>query len=193
VSRPAVLGFVPRLALPYPALPSPAAAAVGEGGGPPPRRARPVRRRLVSVRLVCEGPFAAPDGYPPVGVPVRSPRDVFAVMAPFAARECAESFWVLPLDSQHRLAARGPVVVTRGLLNASLVHPREVFRPALAANAAALILVHNHPSGDPAPSADDRAVTVQMVQAGHLLDVPVHDHVVIGRGRYTSFAEAGLL
>ena len=73
------------------------------------------------------------------------------------------------------------------------MHPREVFRPALEANAAAVILVHNHPSGDPTPSAEDRAVTVQMVEAGHRLDVPVHDHVVFGRGRYASFAESGLL
>ena len=61
------------------------------------------------------------------------------------------------------------------------------------ANAAAVILVHNHPSGDPTASAEDRAVTVQMVEAGRLLDLPVHDHVVIGRGRYTSFAESSLL
>ena len=100
---------------------------------------------------------------------------------------------MLPLDSQFRLAARGPVVVSRGLLDASLVHPREVFRPALAANAAAVVLVHNHPSGDPTPSDDDYAVTVQLMEAGRLLDVPVHDHVVIGRGRYVSFAEASLL
>jgi DNA repair protein RadC len=147
----------------------------------------------VTVRLVSEGSFPAPEGYPAEGVPIRSPRDVFAHMAPFAARECTESFWVLPLDSQHRLAERGPVVVTRGILNSSLVHPREVFRPAFEANAAAVILVHNHPSGDPTPSPEDRAVTVQMVEAGHLLDLPVHDHVVIGRGRYVSFAEDGLL
>ncbi len=78
-------------------------------------------------------------------------------------------------------------------LNSSLVHPREVFREAIAERAAAIILVHNHPSGDPTPSADDRNVTDQLVAAGRLLDIPVHDHVIIGRGRYTSFAEAGLL
>ena len=87
----------------------------------------------------------------------------------------------------------GPTVITRGILNASLVHPREVFQAAILAGAAAVILVHNHPSGDPTPSADDRVVTDQLVAAGRLLDVPVHDHVIVGRGRYTSFAEAGLL
>jgi len=63
----------------------------------------------------------------------------------------------------------------------------------IAERAAAVILVHNHPSGDPTPSADDRLVTEQLVAAGKLLDIPVHDHIIIGRGRYTSFAEAGLL
>jgi DNA repair protein RadC len=95
------------------------------------------------------------------------------------------------LDTQHRLVR--DITVTRGLLNSSLVHPREVFREAIAECAAALILVHNHPSGDPTPSPDDRAVTSQLVSAGALLGIPVHDHVVIGHGRYCSFAEAGLL
>jgi DNA repair protein RadC len=68
-----------------------------------------------------------------------------------------------------------------------------VFREAIAERAAAVVLVHNHPSGDPTPSAEDRAVTQQLVAAGRLLDIPVHDHVIIGRGRYMSFAESGLL
>ena len=68
-----------------------------------------------------------------------------------------------------------------------------VFREAIAERAAAIILVHNHPSGDPTPSPDDRVVTEQLVQAGKVLDIPVQDHVIIGRGRYISFAEAGLL
>lgn len=95
------------------------------------------------------------------------------------------------LDTQHRLER--DITVTRGLLSASLVHPREVFREAIAERAASVILVHNHPSGDPTPSADDRKVTTQLVAAGKLLDIPVHDHVIIGRGRYASFAESGLL
>ena len=68
-----------------------------------------------------------------------------------------------------------------------------MLRAAIPEGAAAVILVHNHPSGDPVPSADDRSITEQLVAAGRLLDIPVHDHVIIGRGRYTSFAEAGLL
>jgi len=157
------------------------------------RRRRPRLATLRLVRLVRESTFPAPNGFPDDGVPIRSPRDVFAFMAPYAEREVGESFWILPLDSQHRLIGAGPTVITRGILNSSLVHPREVFLAAIAASAAAVILVHNHPSGDPTPSADDRLVTEQLVAAGRLLDIPVHDHVIVGWGRYTSFAEAGLL
>jgi len=102
-----------------------------------------------------------------------------------------EEFHVAVLDAQHRLER--DILVTRGILNSSLVHPREVFREAIAERAAAIVLVHNHPSGDPTPSPDDRAVTEQLVAAGRLLDIPVHDHVIVGRGRFVSFAEAGLL
>lgn len=125
------------------------------------------------------------------GSPVRSPRDVADVMAAKLEDLPVEEFHVLILDSQHRLER--DVLVTRGILNSSLVHPREVFREAIAERACAVILCHNHPSGDPTPSADDRMVTEQLVAGGRLLDIPVHDHVIIGRGRYTSFAEAGLL
>lgn len=125
------------------------------------------------------------------GDPLRSPRDVYAAYAPRLEDLPVEEFHVAVLDAQHRLER--DVTVTRGILNSSLVHPREVFREAIAERAAAVILVHNHPSGDPTPSADDRVVTEQMVAAGRLLDIPVHDHVIVGRGRYVSFAEAGLL
>src|SRR5690348_13367460 len=125
------------------------------------------------------------------GAPVRSPRDVVELFAARLQDLPVEEFHVAVLDSQHRLER--DIMVTRGILNSSLVHPREVFREAIAERAAAIILVHNHPSGDPTPSADDRVVTEQLVAAGRLLDIPVHDHVIVGRGRYTSFAEAGLL
>jgi DNA repair protein RadC len=80
------------------------------------------------------------------------------------------------------------VFVTRGILDASLIHP-QVFRPALGEGVVALILVHNHPSGDPTPSAEDRAVTRQLVDAGRVLGIPVLDHVVVGRGSYRSVME----
>jgi DNA repair protein RadC len=115
------------------------------------------------------------------GIPVRCPRDVHDIFSGRLQDLPVEEFHVAVLDSQHRLER--DVTVTRGLLNSSLVHPREVFREAIAENAAAIILVHNHPSGDPTPSADDRSVTEQLVQAGRVLDIPVQDHIIIGRGR----------
>jgi DNA repair protein RadC len=102
-----------------------------------------------------------------------------------------EEFHVAVLDAQHRLDR--DILITRGILNSSLVHPREVFREAIAERAAAIVLVHNHPSGDPTPSADDRAITSQLVAAGKLLDIPVADHLIIGKGRYYSFSEMGAL
>jgi DNA repair protein RadC len=114
-------------------------------------------------------------------------------MKPHADRETTEAFWILALDSQSRVLFNSPIVITRGLLNSSLVHPREVFRSAIAAGAAGILLVHNHPSGDPTPSPEDRAVTKQLLEAGRLLDLPVYDHVIIGGARFVSFAELGLL
>jgi len=122
---------------------------------------------------------------------VRGPQDVHRYYASRLRDLPVEEFHVLALGSQSQIL--GDVLVTRGILNSSLVHPREVFRAAIAEAAAGIIVVHNHPSGDPTPSADDRSVTRQLVDAGRLLDVPVYDHVVIGGGRFVSFAEAGLL
>lgn len=122
---------------------------------------------------------------------MRSPRDVVALLAERLEAEEQEVFIVLVLDAQHRVLAMQEV--TRGIVNSSLVHPREAFRLAIAYGGSSIIAVHNHPSGDPTPSADDRSVTTQLVTAGRLLDLPLHDHLIIGHGRYTSFAEAGLL
>jgi DNA repair protein RadC len=154
------------------------------------RRELKRRARLCGLRLVREATYPQENDRPQI----RSPRDVAALMGPIAEREPTEVFWLLALDSQHRLLAGGPIAITRGILNSSLIHPREAFRAAIVAGAAAIVCAHNHPSGDPTPSADDRAVTSQLVAAGRLLDIPVHDHVVIGAGgKFTSLAEAGLI
>lgn len=93
--------------------------------------------------------------------------------------EDSESFFVLPLNKKCRLC--GPVTeVTRGTLDASLVHPREVFRVALRWSAASIIVAHNHPSGDPTPSAEDLGVTRRLIEAGRVIAVPLTDHVVVG-------------
>jgi DNA repair protein RadC len=155
---------------------------------------RPNRsRRLGALRLVKVYGLVRTHAVADDRIAIRSPRDVYEFMAPYAAREESEVFWILALDAIHQVLFNSPIVISTGILNSSLVHPREVFRAAIVAGAAAVILVHNHPSGDPAPSADDRAVTEQLVAAGRLLDIPVHDHVVVGRGRYASFAETGLI
>lgn len=98
------------------------------------------------------------------------------------ARSDREEFLLVPLDGKNR--ALGFHVVSVGTLTASLVHPREVFKIVLLANAAAIILVHNHPSGDPTPSAEDIAITKRLQEAGDLLGIRILDHVVIGDGRY---------
>lgn len=124
-------------------------------------------------------------------VRIARPADVQRLCGPRLRDLAVEEFHVLVLGTQSQVL--GDLLITRGLLNSSLVHPREVFRAALAEAPARIILVHNHPSGDPTPSADDRFVTRQLVEAGHVLDVPVFDHVIVAGERYLSFAEAGLL
>jgi DNA repair protein RadC len=121
---------------------------------------------------------------------IRGPRDVFGRLGPLLRDRRQEEFWVLHLDTQNRILIER--CLTIGLLNSSLVHPREVFAPAIAAGAASLILVHNHPSGDPEPSPEDIAVTRQLVESGRLLGIPVRDHIVLGDGAFVSLQERGL-
>lgn len=124
--------------------------------------------------------------------PIRGPRDVYRyAVANGMDKLPHEEFRVLLLDSQHCLLK--DVLVSKGILNSSIVHPREVFREAIVGNAASIVLLHNHPSGDPTPSVDDKVITKQLVSAGRLLDMPVQDHIIIGRDRFISFAEEGLL
>ena len=122
---------------------------------------------------------------------IRGPADVFDRCAPMLRDLMHEEFRVLMLNTQH--AVLREIVVSRGTLDSSVIHPREVFKAAVIESAAALILVHNHPSGDPTPSPEDRLVTRQLQDAGRILGIPVVDHIVIGDARYVSFVEAGLL
>ena len=102
-----------------------------------------------------------------------------------------EIFMVLMLDARNCLI-RG-VTVSVGSLTASIVHPREVFKPAILDSAASVIFVHNHPSGDPTPSQDDLKITAQLVDAGQMIDIKVLDHIIIGRKSFTSLAGKGLI
>jgi len=136
------------------------------------------------------GARLAREERPPI-VRIREPEDVAHLFQDRLRDLQVEEFHLLALDSQSQVLRE--VLVTRGLLNSSLVHPREVFRAAIAEAAAGIIVVHNHPSGDPTPSAEDRAVTQQLAAAGRLLDLPLYDHVIIAGDRFMSFATAGLL
>ncbi|MEN8185487.1 MAG: DNA repair protein RadC, partial [Myxococcota bacterium] len=109
------------------------------------------------------------------GDPLSGPDEVFRHFHARLRDLAHECFAVLLLDGRHRLVKEA--LISQGTLTASLVHPREVFRPALREAAAALVLVHNHPSGDPTPSREDRDVTARLARAGELLGIPVLDHV----------------
>jgi DNA repair protein RadC len=126
-----------------------------------------------------------------VGVKVSSPEQVAAHYGPRMRSYRQEVFVVLLLDARQRVI--GDVEVHRGSLDQSLVHPREVFAPALRESAAAILVLHNHPSGDPTPSEEDREVTLRLAQAGEILGVRLIDHVVIGAVEHRSLSRAGLL
>jgi DNA repair protein RadC len=132
----------------------------------------------------------APRGRPRLS----NPATVAAFARQLVPDDAREHFGILMLGSQNGLVAYHEVSV--GTLNASLVHPREVFGPVMRMmGVAAIILVHNHPSGDPTPSREDLRLTQQLVEAGRLLDITVHDHVIVGSGsdEYVSLAQTGRL
>ncbi len=120
-----------------------------------------------------------------VGTVFQISRDVFESYSARLRDAKQEIFTVILLDSKNRFLRE--VTVAIGSLNQSIVHPREVFRPAVQEAAASVIFVHNHPSGDPAPSEEDVRVTERLVEAGRLLGICVLDHIIVGEGRYFSF------
>ncbi len=123
--------------------------------------------------------------------PIRSSRDVHAALGPRLATAEREHFYAIALDAKHRPLAE--ILLAVGGLTACGVAPADLFRAVLREPAASIVLVHNHPSGDPAPSDDDVQLTRKLVDAGKLLGLAVLDHVVIGRAGYFSFTDAGLL
>ena len=128
-----------------------------------------------------EAPFAS----------LQSPAEAARYLLPRYGARPVETFGLLALDARHKL--RREAVVSVGCLTASLVHPREVFQEAVVARAAALVLFHNHPSGDPEPSAEDLALTRRLSAAGSLMGIEILDHLVLGAGRYVSLKERGVL
>lgn len=121
----------------------------------------------------------------------RSSKDVAYYYMPLLANQKREQFQVVLLDRKNRVIR--DVMVSQGSLTASVVHPREVFNPAIRDSAAAVICIHNHPSGDPQPSPEDRTLTTRLVEAGKLLGIQVLDHIIVGQRTYMSFADEGLL
>ena len=119
-------------------------------------------------------------------IPVRSAKDVFEYASRRLPDNYKEHFMVLHLDSKNRIIK--DEIISTGILNASLVHPREVFKPAIKESANSIILVHNHPSGDPTPSEEDKKITKILFDAGELLDIKLLDHVIVG-DTYYSFKE----
>ena len=126
-----------------------------------------------------------------IGRTLNSPKDAAAAFLATLQDEPSEVFAMLCLTTKHRVIAYHEV--SRGTLDATLVHPREVFRPALREAAAAVVLVHNHPSGDPTPSREDQEITERLAAAGELLGIPVLDHVVVAERGYVSLRESDLL
>jgi len=123
---------------------------------------------------------------------IASPREAALRLGPVIANEAQEVFMAVVVDGRNRYS--GHYEVSRGSLTSSMIHPREVFKQAILRNASALFLFHNHPSGDPAPSDEDIAVTKRLVRAGELLGIPILDHIILSQGcAYTSLREAGFL
>lgn len=126
-----------------------------------------------------------------VGRSLRSSEDVFRHFRERLEKEKREIFYVVLLNNKNRKIRE--VKVSEGSLTASLVHPREVYNPVIRESAAAVIFVHNHPSGDPAPSPEDLEITRRLKEVGEVMGIRVLDHVVIGHDRYFSFSDRGIL
>jgi DNA repair protein RadC len=123
---------------------------------------------------------------------IRCPQDVATVVGDYLKETDREHFVTVLLDTKN--AVIGVNTVSVGILDSALVHPREVYKAAILANAAAIVLAHNHPSGDPTPSAEDKRVTERLADVGKLLGIDVMDHIVLGdQGRFKSLKEMGVL
>jgi DNA repair protein RadC len=128
---------------------------------------------------------------PGARVRLATPRDAAALLLPAFGSRPVEQFGIVLLDSKHRVLRT--TVVAVGTLNSTVVQPRDVFREAMLGSAAAVVVFHNHPSGDPSPSSDDIELTERLLAAGTLMGIDVVDHIVLGDARYCSFKELGRL
>lgn len=123
------------------------------------------------------------------GESFRGSGDIYAHFRERLAGEPREHFYAVLLDNKHRKIK--DISVSQGSLTASIVHPRDVFAPVVREAAAAVVFVHNHPSGDPTPSREDIEITRRLREVGEIMGVRVLDHIVVGKGRYVSFVDDG--
>ncbi len=143
-----------------------------------------------ALRAACE--LARRSAAPHPSQPIRSAADADALLRPHLAHREQEYLYVLHLNTRNHLIG-DPLQVYHGSLNTSLIRIGEVFRQAIKHNASGILVAHNHPSGDPSPSADDVAVSKALCEAGALLDIGLIDHIVIGQDGFVSLRERGLL
>jgi len=154
------------------------------------QRNRKVEKTLAQLRQLHDELNAQLYAHPTQRPVINCPGDAYDLVNCFIGMLDHEEMWVINLDTRNRVMSL--VALYRGSVNSSQVRVGELFRSAIAENAPAIIVAHNHPSGDPTPSPDDIAVTRSAVTAGKLLDIDVLDHVVLARGNYVSLKERGL-
>lgn len=158
---------------------------------PEAKKARTTQETLAQIRVLHDQLAQRLYSHPVERPLVDKPEAVADLMRPFVGALDHEELWVLNLDSRNRVMSMDALY--KGSVSAAQVRVAEVFRKAIIENAPALVLVHNHPSGDPTPSSEDAAVTRAIASAGKLLDINVLDHVVIGALRHVSLRERGLM
>lgn len=146
-------------------------------------KARMHRLPIYKVALVREG------SQPSVMKSIKNPRNVYEIASTYLEGADREHFVVMMLDTKNQVI--GINTVSIGVLSSCPIHPREVFKPAILANAAGIILLHNHPSGDAGPSHEDILLTDRLKEAGEVLGIKVVDHVILGYGTYVSLKETG--
>ncbi len=145
------------------------------------------RAKAVTLIAAFELGRRTASGDKPEKIQISSPEAIASRYIPLLETEKQEEFRIITLDSANQILSER--VITRGSLNASIVHPREVFKTAISDSAARIIILHNHPSGNPEPSREDRAITEKLVKAGELIGIEVIDHVIIAGRDYYSFTE----
>ena len=141
--------------------------------------------RHIKLLAVSDGHITA------VSKRINEPKDIAHIIKPLLLEADREHCLVIMLKGKNRITAINTVSI--GTLTSSLVHPREVFKPAILTNAASIILAHNHPSGDPEPSEEDLETTKRLVEAGKIMGIEVLDHIIVAGDKFLSFKEKGLL